>query len=717
MLGISLNHLKNNIFKVKFDSNILLIFFNIVSFLIIFYILFTKNNYFLFFGLDGSYMLSISKQQFASLPLQFGLDNNLLQGIGNIWFPLNTKLLPGFISLQLFPANIAIPSAYTIFAFELFVATLIAGNTCRLSWSTSVLAAWILPFIAFPVFGFPILYEIMMLVPNQATLILCTVIAISSFSKIGLGTTKKSIFMWTIFFFSIIYIISSQPASIIISASIITIFSFFSLLYSKNRRELNIKIFSIASYLLIFSLGPIQYVLGIFTYTAPYFFPSEFLNDRASPLFSSILFHGKVNSYFFIFSALGVVISLFDKKRNNPTTIAMVTCMTLILVFGFLSISFVDWRGPSPLYFEFMLWPFYALFLVKMIGSVLRLALYAKKKLLINSTEYSTRNIQCLALFIFFPWLSLLIETPHSDIVTAKYPPESTNITQYLQKEISLLPGNPFRGRVATFTGITDILDRKTWIDLNTLDQKLIRSSGNDHRMVGLWYYNIPTLLEYSPLISPAFHSFGKRFLTLPQDGQIRNIIAMRNIQIKFLQSIGVRFIVTDVQRNDLVLRIKMSMKNHGFHYLYEIPTPNLGQYSPRHAVISTSLNETLDILNQDNFDFVNDFVTSENIQNIFVTASDVNLHYGDGFIDIKASSNGTSILALPIEFSHCLSIENNNFSKVENRIIRINLLQTGLIFEKFLDTRIRYFTGPFNNPGCRIADSNEFKRLISKSN
>jgi len=109
--------------------------------------------------------------------------------------------------------------------------------------------------------------------------------------------------------------------------------------------------------------------------------------------------------------------------------------------------------------------------------------------------------------------------------------------------------------------------------------------------------------------------------------------------------------------------------------------------------------------------------VTTENIENIFVTASDVSLHYGDGFIDIKASSNGTSILALPIEFSHCLSIENNNFSKFENRIIRINLLQTGLIFEKFLDTRIRYFTGPFNNSGCRIADSTEFKRLISKSN
>ena len=37
--------------------------------------------------------------------------------------------------------------------------------------------------------------------------------------------------------------------------------------------------------------------------------------------------------------------------------------------------------------------------------------------------------------------------------------------------------------------------------------------SGNDHRMYGLWYFGIPTLLEANQFSSPFFHLVNARLL------------------------------------------------------------------------------------------------------------------------------------------------------------------------------------------------------------
>jgi hypothetical protein len=310
----------------------------------------------------------------------------------------------------------------------------------------------------------------------------------------------------------------------------------------------------------------------------------------------------------------------------------------------------------------------------------------------------------------------LLIPKVISKEVPAVYPPKSSDIIDYLKNKISLVPGDYFRGRVATFTGLEDTTIRKTWFDLHTLDHKLIQALGNDHRMVGLWFYNIPTLFEYSPLLSPAFHAFGNKYFALSQDGQIRNVITMRNIQIKYLQAIGVRFVITDSPRKGLTLRVKIAAPKAGYLYLYELPTPNLGQYSPNQIHVRKSLDEILEVMGRDNFDFHKDFVVSDNLETKLIGASNVSFYYGKGFIRIRASSDGTSLLALPLEYSHCLNLLQNNQSIETPRIIRINLLQSGLIFNKSLDVEIRYFTGPFQNSGCRFEDSKEFRKLLVKN-
>lgn len=703
--------------KINPRVHYLFLFLSLISFLFLFETLFHQNKYFLYWGLDGSYILDLAKRQFMPIQFRLGLENNLLQGIGNIWFPINYSILPGFIALNFSPEETAIENSYLIFAFEIFVATLISGRVFNLSWFCSIVAAWFLPFIAFPIFGLPLIYPIMSLVPSYASTILFTVLLIASFYSLGKRSIEHTTLMSAVCFLLIIYTLSSQPTSIILAAPTILIFCTFSLFNCNKPFELRAKLIASICIILALSFGPTQYVLGIFTYTAPYFFPMDFINFRANLQYASIAFHGKFNVFLFCTAALGVIIYIFTaSKKNKVGALSLIFCMLLTLAFGLLSISTINWKGPSPIYFEFMLWPFYAVFSVELIKN---LCLWCIRIFKVLFSKLSFPPIRftysyCLSLITLAPWLSILIPQVISNQVPAVYPPKSTKIIDYLKSEISLVPREHFRGRVATFTGLEDTAISKSWIDLHVLDSNLIEALGNDHRMVGLWFYNIPTLFEYSPLLSPAFHAFGKKYLALPQDGQIRNVITMRNIQTKYLQALGVRFVITDSPRNELISRVKMSVPNSGHLYLYELAKPNLGQYSPYQMHVSKSLNKTLEVMGQNNFDFNKDFVISDTVEAKLTPASNVSFYYGAGFIRIRASSSGTSLLALPLEYSHCLNLLQNDYLTDKPSIIRVNLLQSGLIFDKSLDVNLRYFTGPYQNSSCRLKDSQEFKKMLT---
>ena len=465
------------------------------------------------------------------------------------------------------------------------------------------------------------------------------------------------------------------------------------------------------------ALGPIQFALGIFTYSAPYFFAQDFVNDRMTLSYASIAFHGKVGTWLFACAALGLGVSFYSKKgKDNAATLATAVCAMLVLAIGLIAVNTKDWLGPSPIYFEFMLWPFYAVFAVEMIRffgrCVLRAASKMSKRSIISLTNITDRR--GLALLAVIPWLCLLLPTAAlSAGRSTPYPPHLTEIVETLRREIALVPGARFRGRVATFTGRTDLASRQTWLTLHHLDHWLIKAVGNDHRMVGLWYYDIPTLFEYSPLLTPAFHSFGKKFLALPQDGQIRNVLTLRNLQVKFLAAMGVKFVVTDSPLEGSILRVTLPVPNYGVLYLYELPLPNLGHYSPDHLYVANSLKEILEVLGRADFDFRKDFVLAERLDVNLVSASEATFYADGRLLRIKASSKGSSILLLPLEYSHCIKIEEVTAKQRKSRLVRVNLVQTGVLFEHSIDATLHYFTGPFNNSSCRLKDSDEFKQLV----
>ena len=76
------------------------------------------------------------------------------------------------------------------------------------------------------------------------------------------------------------------------------------------------------------------------------------------------------------------------------------------------------------------------------------------------------------------------------------------------------------------------------------------------------------------------------------------------------------------------------------------------------------------------------------------------------GGLHVSGHSEGTSLVVLPQQFSNCLRARDQRV-----RLVRANLMMTGLIFSGDLDTDIDFDYGIFT-PNCRRADLADMKQL-----
>jgi hypothetical protein len=96
-------------------------------------------------------------------------------------------------------------------------------------------------------------------------------------------------------------------------------------------------------------------------------------------------------------------------------------------------------------------------------------------------------------------------------------------------------------------------------------------------------------------------------------------------------------------------------------------------------------------------------------IEASLVPAQNVRISVVRGGLHVSAQSDGTSLLLLPQQFSHCLRAHDNRV-----RLVRANLIMTGLIFSGRVDTDISFDYGILS-PRCRRADFADVERLQIK--
>jgi hypothetical protein len=234
----------------------------------------------------------------------------------------------------------------------------------------------------------------------------------------------------------------------------------------------------------------------------------------------------------------------------------------------------------------------------------------------------------------------------------------------------------------------------------------------------------VPTLDEYSQLVTPQASYLQTALLGsnpgLNGFGYGLIIGPGTNIELIFktLQALGVRYIFNPSPLLEADKRqvpsVKVPHRPHdalpgeepGIWHIYELPDPNIGNYSPTDVVVADSARDIVAVLGAKDFDFRRRVVLPSGGPSL-VPARDTRLtiNRGGGF-HVSGKSNGVSLIILPQQFSNCLKASDSDV-----RVVRANLFWAGVIFSGVIDTDVSFDYGMFSS-GCRRADIADMKRL-----
>lgn len=323
-------------------------------------------------------------------------------------------------------------------------------------------------------------------------------------------------------------------------------------------------------------------------------------------------------------------------------------------------------------------------------------------------------------------WISHQQIMPNIRTTSAETP--STGVVKYLQDELALGKDGHFRGSVASVLAVPGGgLMNKRGVQENAPFTKehiailgsYYRSFDPDLYMTGFWKLRIPTLEDNNHLVTPPFHFLFTRVLSRPQDYHSRNWAVITKVNPKVMAALGARFLLTDAPIADPLLTLRTQQTNaDGIAvYVYEIQGANLGSLSPTHTVISTNASETISLMTSSNFDFTTTAILTDSILPSLARAKFGTIHFERGGVRVSAESRGPCLLVLPIQFSNSLritSIQNGSIS-TQPKLLRVNLLETGVLFDGQLDIKLAHVFGLFRGIQGRIEDIEDCRRLAIK--
>jgi hypothetical protein len=294
----------------------------------------------------------------------------------------------------------------------------------------------------------------------------------------------------------------------------------------------------------------------------------------------------------------------------------------------------------------------------------------------------------------------------------------SGTIVDLLRREIALFPGDAFRGSVATILGskggslrVATGIPTTVALPPSSSEKfmaKVRASTGNDHDLFDLWWFNIPTVSEYAQGISRQFMFYVTNFLQEPDDPDEVDVAFPRLANVDILRAMGVRFIIIDKPLSDERVALRLTERVEGGSlYLYEVSRPNLGNYSPVDIQAEPGLeNLKASLTNDPAFLSTRAYVQSP-IEGAFVAAVDGKMNFEKGGLHVAASSSGRSLLLLPLQFSHCLTVSDPNV-----KISRANVLFTLVQFEGRLDADLRWQFNFWRHGSCRMQDVADLRSI-----
>jgi hypothetical protein len=466
--------------------------------------------------------------------------------------------------------------------------------------------------------------------------------------------------------------------------------------------------------------GALEYVYSLSQYTARVQFP-DLLQRPRLPVFASVIFQSNFAKYFYWACVPGWTLGIWLLHgRAKALVLAAVASAVSLVAYAtaYLYLELGNWVLPLPIYIEHAL---FALFWTAAIagywGGVEGLFALARQwtheadraeggagrwrgrlQSLSPQQAIAVTEITAMLLISIILVVSIVKARKYSNFW---YEPWSNEpeLREYLGNKIGLRGDSQFRGSVMLHTGGLD-----EFLTLNNL-----------------WVDAVPTINEYSQLVTPQamyfIHQLFKRnvsndlnwFLPWINSGNASFAVLFRTFR-----ALGVRYIggyeplhIPDIKDFPSANFPRRQPGNPpGLWVIHEISDVNIGDYSPTEITTARSAAEIVAYLSNTNFDLVRQAVLSIEVHDRLVPARDMKLSVIRGGLHVSGRSDGTSLVLLPRQFSNCLRAHDSRV-----RLVRANLIMTGVIFSGALDTNISFDFGIFS-PGCRRADLADTKQL-----
>jgi hypothetical protein len=452
--------------------------------------------------------------------------------------------------------------------------------------------------------------------------------------------------------------------------------------------------------------GALEYVYSLSQYTARVQFP-DLLERPRTLLFTSVLFRSKYAAYFYCWCVPGWVLGIW-LLRGRPRILVLAGAVSALLLLAY-SAAFLysagHWWLPVPIYIEHTL---FALFWTAAIagywGGLEALAARARgwkhAPALSSPQAAAVTAIATVAVAFVIPATLIGKGVKYKDLPNYWHEPwpNEPELRTFLGNNIGLRQDPRFRGSVFFYTFQFD--------EFLTLDS--------------LWVDGIPTTNEYSQLVTPQAIYFVHELLKRNVAGDLNWFRPWINTPegsfstlFRAFRALGVRYVggyeplrIRGIADFPSVSFPRRSPFSSGLWMIHEIPDVNVGNYSPTEITLAPSAAETIDALASPSFDFSRQAVLSTELRGRLVPARDMQLSVIRGGWHLSGHSDGTSLVVLPQEFSNCLRARDERV-----RLVRADLILTGVIFSESVDTDISLDFGIFS-PGCRRADLADVKQL-----
>jgi hypothetical protein len=457
--------------------------------------------------------------------------------------------------------------------------------------------------------------------------------------------------------------------------------------------------------ILLLISGALEYLFTLSQYTARVQFP-EVLGRPHAPEFTSVLFNSPLAKYLYGVSVLGWLLGLWlQRGRARLLVMAASVSWGIFLIYSaWFLLSEGRWWLPLPIYVEHALWPLFATAAIAGYSCIARKAWLSSSIARRSSvaSAWTTMFVAvALAAFTFvMAWRGAArTGTPISE--TFNHPgPDEPEFSQFVAGKIGLAADRRFRGSIALWAYGQD--------DVFTMEKLVIRV--------------VPWADEYSQMVSPQAIYFNHQLFKKDIGTDLNYfwpwIGATGSYEVLFrtFQALGLRYVAgygpfpeAEAARfPSIAFPRRPTAAESGIWHVYELPRPNVGDYSPTELVTADSGAEMLEFMRRSDFDFARKALVGSRGANLgpLVPAHDMQLTVIRGGLHVAGRSDGMSLVVLPQQFSHCLKPLDPDV-----RLIRADFLLTGMIFSGSVSTDIRFDYGIFS-PVCRRLDLADVKAL-----